>query len=229
MHIFINDCLVNIISDKVAADLAYSEHYDKVVDIKISPLKFEKITGHTLVLNIDEKNIEKLLVFLHKNEKISFHSITLSVKNIEAIIDYVESFYTIIKAAGGVVVKDDKILLIHRLAKWDLPKGKLDKGEKSKIAALREVEEECGVTARLDTKICTTWHTYVQGNKKILKRTKWYKMHLIDDSKMEPQKEEDIDHLEWMTAKKVENAMANSYSSIRFVLEQYFEMEKILF
>ncbi len=226
MNIFINDRLVKIITDKYATELAYSEYYDRVEDIRISPLKPEKITGHTLLLNADAKSIERLFSFLNTKHFTDFNSITIAVKDKEKTVEQVESFYTILKAAGGVVEKDDTILLIHRLGKWDLPKGKLEKNESSKIAAVREVFEETGVKAKLGFKICTTWHTYSLNGKGILKRTKWYKMICKDDSAMKPQHEEDIEHLEWMPTKKVENAMANTYSSIRFVLKQYFEMEK---
>lgn len=225
MNIFVNNRLVKVINDKYAKELAYSEYYDKVFDIRLSPLKIEKIIGHSLLLNIDKKTIDKLLAALHKEETPEFQSVTITTKDKEAIELYIESLYTVIKAAGGIVEKEGQILLIHRLGKWDLPKGKLDKGEKSKIAAVREVEEECMVKAILEDKICTTWHTYTMAEKKYLKRTKWYKMKLIDDSKMKPQQEEGIDKLEWMSQKKVENAMINSYSSIRFVISQYYGQE----
>jgi 8-oxo-dGTP pyrophosphatase MutT (NUDIX family) len=225
MNIFINDRLVKIITDKYATELAYSEYYDKVHDVRLNPLKPEKITGHTLLLNADAKSIERLFSFLNTKHFTDFNSITIAVKDKEKTIEQVESFYSIIKAAGGIVEKDDTILLIHRLGKWDLPKGKLEKNESSKIAAIREVYEETGVKAKLGDKICTTWHTYSLNGKGILKRTKWYKMACINDAGMKPQAEEDIEHLEWLTTKKVENAMANSYTSIRFVLRQYYSQE----
>jgi 8-oxo-(d)GTP phosphatase len=225
MNIFINDRLVKIITDKYATELAYSEYYDKVHDVRIAPLKHEKITGHTLLLNADTKTLERLFGFLNKNHYTNFNTLTIAVKDKEKAIDTVESLYSIVKAAGGVVRRGEEILLIHRLDKWDLPKGKLEKNEKSREAAVREVHEECGVRARLHGKLCTTWHTYTENGKGILKRTKWYTMDLLDASAMKPQKEEDIEHLEWMTAKKVENAMANTYTSIRFVLKQFYNQE----
>jgi 8-oxo-(d)GTP phosphatase len=228
MNIFINDRLVKIITDKYATELAYSEYYDRVQDIRITPLKPEKISGHTLLLNSDAKSIERLFSFLNTKHFTEFNSITIAVKDKEKTISQVESYYTIIKAAGGIVEKGDTILLIHRLGKWDLPKGKLEKNETSKIAAVREIFEETGVKAKLSNKICTTWHTYSVNGKGILKRTKWYKMISKDDSGMKPQKEEDIEHLEWMNTKKVENAMANTYSSIRFVMKQYFEDQALI-
>jgi 8-oxo-(d)GTP phosphatase len=223
MNLFINDRLVKIISANFATELAYSEYFDKVIDLRLAPLKPEKLEGHSLLLNMDAKSIDRLFKFLNTSHYHEFNSITIAVKDKEKVITQIEKLYTIIKAAGGIVRKADEILLIHRLDKWDLPKGKLEKNENSKEAAVREVLEETGVKAKLVAKLCTTWHTYSLNDKRILKRTKWYTMDLIDDTNMKAQKEEDIEHLEWMPMKKVENAMANSYSSIRFVLKQYFE------
>src|SRR5690606_12634838 len=71
--------------------------------------------------------------------------------------------HTIIKAAAGVVKNGDgKYSFIHRLGKWDLPKGKVEDNEKMREAADREVEEECGIQIHyLGPKLLTTYHTYV--------------------------------------------------------------------
>jgi 8-oxo-dGTP diphosphatase len=58
---------------------------------------------------------------------------------------------SIVRAAGGIVVRDGRVLLVHRPAydDWTLPKGKLDEGESWEEAALREVEEETGLACEL--------------------------------------------------------------------------------
>ena len=102
--------------------------------------------------------------------------------------------FKIIKAAGGVVKNSkDEILFIYRLKKWDLPKGKLDKGETIMECAKREVEEETKVKVECGEKIISTWHTYTRNKKFILKKTTWYKMNSLDDSGMKPQKKENIE------------------------------------
>jgi 8-oxo-dGTP pyrophosphatase MutT (NUDIX family) len=113
------------------------------------------------------------------------------------------------------------------MKKWDLPKGKKESGERSKNTAVREVEEECNVEVKIGKKICTTWHTYTMNKNSMIKKTRWYLMDLVDDSRSRPAVEEDIEELRWMTQKEVYHALENSYRSIRFVFEEYYKKEKI--
>jgi len=70
--------------------------------------------------------------------------------------------FMVIKAAGGIVFNEaNEILFIYRKQKWDLPKGKLDLQERTRDAAVREVEEECGIKVdECGDKLCKTWHVY---------------------------------------------------------------------
>jgi ADP-ribose pyrophosphatase YjhB (NUDIX family) len=155
-------------------------------------------------------------------------SLTISINDYLGFMEYLKDRYKVIKAAGGLVRKKDKFLIIYRMKKWDLPKGKKESGERSFETAVREVEEECNVKVKLGSKICTTWHTYTMGKSNMLKKTKWYKMDLIDDSNSKPSLEEDIEELRWMTEKEVYHALENSYKSIRFVFEEYYrKREKV--
>ncbi len=220
MDIFINDHPITIIGDKQLQNLHTLPDFDKVIDCRLEILKPENLQGHCLLLNADTSTIDRLWGFILSQEHFDFLGITLHSKDKLAAVEHIKSYYKIIKAAGGVIAKEDKILLIYRLKKWDFPKGKIEKDEKSRACALREVEEECGIKAKLEGKLCTTWHTYTQSGSRILKRTKWYKMTLIDGSKIKPQAEEDIEKIEWMTLREAQKALANSYSSIRYVFEQ---------
>ena len=109
------------------------------------------------------------------------------------------------------------------MKKWDLPKGKREKNETSKRTAVREVQEECNITVKLGRRICTTWHTYTMNKNSFLKKTKWYLMDSVDDAKMKPALEEDIEELRWMTRKEVYHALGHSYKSINYVFEQYYK------
>jgi 8-oxo-dGTP pyrophosphatase MutT (NUDIX family) len=110
---------------------------------------------------------------------------------------------------------------MYRLGKWDLPKGKLEKNEKFETAAIREVEEECNVQAELGNKICTTYHTYTHKNKLVLKKTRWYAMKTHFSGTLIPQTDEGIEKVEWMNEKKQIQALTNTYSSIRYVIEKF--------
>jgi hypothetical protein len=146
--------------------------------------------------------------------------------NYEKTIEELKSYFKIIKAAGGIVLKKNKVLFIKRLGKWDLPKGKIDKGEEQEVAAIREVLEECGVTTHITNQIGTTWHTYMQGEKNILKKTVWYEMKCIDDTHLSPQIAENITEIRWVKLYKADKVLVNSYNSIRSIY-QHFLMKKI--
>jgi 8-oxo-dGTP pyrophosphatase MutT (NUDIX family) len=112
------------------------------------------------------------------------------------------------------------MLLMFRRGVWDLPKGKLEDGESSRQGAAREVEEETGVEVAVGERVCTTWHTYTLNGSRILKRTKWYRMSVVNDQHMAPQEEEDIEKLAWLDRRQTQVALTNSFSSIRYVIEE---------
>ena len=149
-------------------------------------------------------------------------SLHLSAKNYEAIKDYLRSKFKVVKAAGGLVRKKDKFLMIYRMKKWDLPKGKKEKGERSNQTAVREVGEECNITVKLGKRICTTWHTYTMNRRPMIKKTRWYAMDVLDDTRMRPDAAEDIEETRWMNRKEVYHALEHSYKSVSYVFEQYY-------
>jgi 8-oxo-dGTP pyrophosphatase MutT (NUDIX family) len=225
MTIFIDDRPIHLKGSKKAAklqDAALDNHvdYDRIIDARLDGLKLGMLKGHLLVLNATPVTIEKLVNLLNNYEMADLSSITLVAAEKKAVEEKFKSMFRIVRAAGGVVFKEDKMLLIFRRGKWDLPKGKLDGDEQSRVAALREVEEETGVVATLENRICTTWHTYTLNGNRILKKTKWYHMTCVDDAKMAPQTDEDIEKLEWMDQKQAALALTNSFSSIRYVIEE---------
>lgn len=111
--------------------------------------------------------------------------------------------FTLIKAGGGLVVNNKKeVLFIFRKGKWDLPKGKQDKGESMEKCALREVKEECGIKKiKLTAPVTKTFHIYQTGKKTVLKQTNWYWMKMEKQQKLVPQLEEDITALKFISRK----------------------------
>lgn len=132
------------------------------------------------------------------------------------------SIYALIEAAGGVVQNElGKLLMIFRLGKWDLPKGKIEKGENPQEAGMREVTEECGVNGlTIKSELPSSFHTYRHNGKRVLKKTYWYMMHCKGDNKLVPQTEEDILQVVWANRADVKENLKNTYSSIAWVLEQ---------
>lgn len=127
----------------------------------------------------------------------------------------------VIEAAGGLVKNERKeYLFIYRNDKWDLPKGKIEKGEKVKEAAVREVEEECGITVKkLGKRICKTYHAYIYRGEVVLKKTYWFKMKCEGQEKLKPQKEEGITDARWFVPEKMNVITKNTFPSILEVME----------
>src|SRR5574344_453680 len=96
----------------------------------------------------------------------------------ETIFNALLKSYEYIPAAGGIVQNNhDEILMIFRKNRWDFPKGKVENNEMNTAAAIREVEEETGITARIiDQNPVSTFHIYQFGTHKVLKETFWFKM-----------------------------------------------------
>ncbi|MVZ61956.1 NUDIX domain-containing protein [Sphingobacterium humi] len=178
-----------------------------------------KIEGITQTIGLQDIDLEKLFnQSLNKTEK----NVYLYVQpNIEKVFKSLIADLRIIKAAGGLVKNGEgHYLFIHRLGKWDLPKGKVEEDEKMKEAALREVEEECGLKIDyLGRKIMTTYHTYTMRNKFVLKQTKWYEMAVNEVPKLTPQKEEDIDKAIWVKPANLDKIKADTYPLILDVIE----------
>ena len=130
--------------------------------------------------------------------------------------------YTYIQAAGGVVYdKSGRVLMIFRRNKWDFPKGKVEEGEAIEVAALREVEEETGVKARIvGTKRVSVFHTYDTYGEKMLKETFWFQMEPIAPTELVPQSEEDIAQAVYVAPADIEEKLKDSYASLREMWSQ---------
>ena len=138
----------------------------------------------------------------------------------KAFLKAIGKSVTRIEAAGGLVKNENgDYLFIYRNDKWDLPKGKIEKGERVKIAAVREVEEECGIkVGSIDEKICKTYHVYIMRGELVLKKTHWFKMRCNGQYTLKPQKEEGIWDARWFKKDHIEPIIANTFPSIMDVL-----------
>jgi len=224
MKLFIDDIPIDLISVKESKPL---EDFDVIIEGGKEKLDPAQWFDDVLVSDASPADLITVFKLLNAKKIKKVDSLTISVRDLKAAKTFVKNQFTIIKAAGGLVSNQEKVLLIYRLKKWDLPKGKLEKGEKAKPGAVREVEEECNIKVQLREKICSTWHSYTRNGKKILKKTNWYLMDCIDDSELKPQVEEEIEDVRWMEGRELISSLYNSYPSIRWVFKQYYKMIEV--
>ena len=99
-----------------------------------------------------------------------------------------------VEAAGGVVVRDGRVALIHRpkYDDWTLPKGKLEPGEDYEEAALREVREETGLSCTLGRELPSTSYEDHKGRSKVVRY--W----LMEPQSGEFAPNDEVDELRWL-------------------------------
>lgn len=187
-----------------------------VNDLPIIFTENNKISTNLKVVNFEVVKIKKLVRALF-NEELS--GICLVCSDVGACFDAFVSKFKIQKAAGGKVENLNKeVLFIYRFDKWDLPKGKLEKGESIEECAIREVEEECGVSNLCIQKpLETTYHIFQRNNKTIFKITYWYLMSTIYTGTLTPQLEEGIEQVTFKNKLEVESALTNTYQNIKLL------------
>ena len=100
-----------------------------------------------------------------------------------------------IRAAGGVILRDGRVVVVHRpkYDDWSLPKGKAEPGESDEDCALREIEEETGLRCELGAELSTTHHRDAKGRPK---RVRWWLMWPLDG---EFEATGEVDELRWLT------------------------------
>lgn len=224
MKLFINDKPIKVIQ-YVSALPVYE--YNTVIGPTEEILSVNLI-GKVLIKQATARQLERLIRIMELKRLKKLISITFAVDDYEFMVEFIKDQFKVVKASGGVVRKHEKVLLIFRLGRWDLPKGKLKKKEESIKCAKREVEEECSIKVDVKERICSTWHAYVRKGKRILKRTDWYEMNCVDDSNMQPQLAEFIEDVKWMGYKDVMRSVKNSYASIQEVIDEYFRLHSEL-
>jgi ADP-ribose pyrophosphatase YjhB (NUDIX family) len=189
------------------------------------PISFEKeVNLHSNLPNqyfpvLASEKYNSLVKFVHsvdKNVKIVVQSSSplLTLKTFFSDFKYLE-------ASGGLVYNphENKSLFIKRNGFWDIPKGKIEKGEKKEEAAIREVKEECGFNdIELGDLLLETYHTYFAYGKHFLKKTYWYKMSSSEYNNLKPQQEEGITELTWLKKEDWNKIHENTFMSISEVL-----------
>lgn len=135
--------------------------------------------------------------------------------------NFTQNFEVIVAAGGLVLNKKKEVLFIYRNDRWDLPKGKVEKDENIATAAIREVEEECGISnLELKRKITTTYHTYNLNGLK-LKETHWFLMTSSFKGNLKPQLEEGITAVLFKNNMLAKIALQNTYKNIQLIYDTY--------
>ena len=185
--------------------------------------EIQTLVHHDDAMFIDELNLHTVKSMIHEMQLPKVHAGVFFHPDLTELKKAFWKKFTVLQAAGGLVINDkEEILLIFRRGKWDLPKGKLDKGETLEQCAIREVQEETGLKKiKLQSPIITTYHTYHEGTRFILKESYWFGMNTGSEEKLIPQTEEDIHEIKWVKADELDKYKKDSFPSIRDVLEAY--------
>lgn len=188
----------------------------------------EPYVHHDDAVFIDEFSTPALKSMIHEMQQEKVHAGIFLYEDLKKLKQAFWKKFLIIQAAGGLVKNEkDEILFMIRRGKWDLPKGKLDAGESIEECAVREVEEETGLRkVLLKQFLATTYHTYVENGKHILKESHWY--IILSDSKQKfvPQLEEDIHEVKWVKETDLQDVLSNTYPSVKDVLAIYKPVAK---
>jgi 8-oxo-dGTP pyrophosphatase MutT (NUDIX family) len=172
-----------------------------------TPVMFIKFSSpENIVKALKSKKTDCLYLYHQKEDKLWMHFLR---------------HFPIIEAAGGLVRhQDGRFLFIYRNDKWDLPKGRIEKNEPIRIAAVREVEEETGVDGLEIVKpLIETFHVFNRNGKYKLKKTFWFEMKTTSTVTLTPQLNEGIEQAIWVFEKEIPHKFENAYENIKQVYE----------
>lgn len=176
-------------------------------------LKYESFTTLEIALDLlQNTSVKELNVF---------------GEQIDEIWEEFKKLFRIIEAAGGIVNRPNgDILFIKRLGKWDLPKGKMEKGESREESAIREIEEETNLkNVELLDFINTTYHIYIERNgDRVLKYTHWFEMNFDGEDTSKPQVEEGITEVAWKNTSQIESEVFSStFKNIKLIITEFWD------
>lgn len=177
-----------------------------IKEVGAKNFKLKKVFLRTIVRKLHNSPLEKVYL-VHKNED-------------KLLKRFLRKAPNVIAGGGKVYNAQGKVLFIFRNGKWDLPKGKIEKKERIEETAIREVEEETGVTGLEIVKpLETTYHIFKRRGRYRIKITYWFEMRTNFEGKLYPQEKEGISKVKWLGKKKIKKALKNSYANIKILLK----------
>jgi 8-oxo-dGTP pyrophosphatase MutT (NUDIX family) len=162
----------------------------------------------------EKKELKELLLLYSALKKIS--QLFICHNDVNKLFEEFRSCFNYVEAAGGLVRNNSgEVLFINRLNRWDLPKGKIEMNESAPETALREVEEECGISGlKIISELQPTYHTYYEKTLPHLKKTRWFEMSYSGNQKPKPQTEEFITKIIWASDTDLKIIQKSTYPSI---------------
>ena len=178
-----------------------------------SPFFYVKFTNKKFIVKaLKSKKVKMLYLYHSKEDKLWYYFLNM---------------FKLIEAAGGLVrnLETNHFLFIYRNKKWDLPKGRINKNEAVKNAAIREVEEETGVeNLSIIKPLNTTYHIFKKNRKYRLKKTFWYLMETDYSGDLNPETNEGIEKAIWIDKNSIISLKSEMYKNISLVISNYFDL-----
>ncbi len=178
-----------------------------------SPLFYVKFTNKKFIVQmLKSKKVKMLYLYHSKEDKLWYYFLNM---------------FKLVEAAGGLVrnLETNHFLFIFRNKKWDLPKGRINKNEEVKNAAIREVEEETGVeNLSIIKPLNTTYHIFKKNRKYRLKKTFWYLMETNYNGELTPETKEGIEKANWIDKKLITSLESKMYQNINLVISDYLDL-----
>lgn len=180
-------------------------------------------SGNSLSFSdLRKKGTDHFLKSIEENsigERIVIHG-----KSAEKMLRYFSENLIEITAGGGLVQNSDNdILFIFRNGKWDLPKGKPEGNESIEATALREVEEECGISElEIVGNLPATYHIYpLATTGYVLKKSVWFHMRYYGNQPLIAQTDEGITEARWVKIPVAADILQKAFPSIKSLVEYF--------
>jgi 8-oxo-dGTP pyrophosphatase MutT (NUDIX family) len=203
-HLFINNSVVTIRNER-ERKYGFLRPFDVVTTIRVTP----------------QTALFKQVIALEPGSQ--RHCLEFITDKPEEAISELISAYPLVEAAGGVVLNnEERLLMIYRKNRWDLPKGKCEPGEDVADAAMREVEEETGVrNLEITGTLPAIYHSFRDNGRRTLKRTHWFAMRTQWNNPLQPQAEEGILDAKWIDRSDLHQYLSRTYPSVAELLNQH--------
>lgn len=187
-----------------------------------NPANVSQPVANSFSMNeIQQKGIHRFLQGLDTPQQPA----TIEIYAEQDPLPFLKESLTYLTAGGGLVENPlGQILFIKRHEKWDLPKGKPEPKESIEQTAVREVEEECGVSQlRILASLPSTYHIYPLDKQHfVLKHCYWFRMRCEKWENLTPQTQEGITEVCWFSRPIDAEILEGAFPSIRYLVE-YFQ------